>query len=62
MAKKEISNHSLSSSLDEWQKALSEPKEGGDEIRSLTEATVTATAKRWKLSSPPLLKCQMSTA
>jgi len=28
MGKKGISNHSLSSSWDEWQKALLEPKEG----------------------------------
>ncbi|KAK4819155.1 hypothetical protein QYF61_025946 [Mycteria americana] len=46
MGKKGISNHGTSSSLDEWEKALPDPKEGGDEIHSLTEATVTATTKR----------------
>lgn len=56
MGKKGISNHGISSSLDEWEKALPEPKEGGNQIRSLTEATVTATTKRWKLPSPSLSK------
>ena len=45
MGKKGISNHGLSSSLDEWEKALPESQEGGDEICSLTEATVSATTK-----------------
>lgn len=56
MVKKGISNHGLSSHLDEWEKPFPESKEGGDEICSLTQATVTATTKRWKLSSPSFSK------
>lgn len=52
MGKKGISNHGLFLQFGWTGNSSSRAQGGGDEIRSLTEATVTAATKGWKLSSP----------